>query len=56
MEIIELSNELAQALKGYQWASRAATALKYAQIAAMGCAAASLVAGGVRVVKRLREE
>ena len=43
-------------MRGYQWASRTATVLKYARLAAMGCAAASLVLGGVRIVKLFREE
>jgi len=44
-----------QAFRYYQLASRTAKALRVAHVAAMGCAAASLVVGGVRVVQRLRE-
>jgi len=46
----------AGALKGYKWASRAASALKYAHYAAMGCAAASLVLGGIRIARQFRAE
>ena len=43
------------ALRGFQIASRTVKALRYAQIAAMGCAAASLVLGGVRLVRQYRD-
>ena len=44
------------AFRGYQLASRTARALKYARLAAMGCAAASLALGGLRALRRFREE
>jgi len=53
---MEYLSDIAQALHHYKWATRAMKALKVAQVAAMGCAAASLIVGGVRVIKRFREE
>jgi len=44
------------AFRGYHYAARAAKVLRVAQMAAMGAAAASLVVGGVRIVKRFRGE
>ena len=49
-------NNTMQAFRYYHMASRAAKALRVAQVAAMGCAAASLVVGGARVVQRFREK
>jgi len=42
------------AFRGYQYAARAAKVLRVAHMAAMGAAAASLVVGGVRIVKHFR--
>jgi hypothetical protein len=44
------------ALRGYQLASRTAKVLRVAHMAALGVAAASLVVGGVRVVKQFKGE
>ena len=44
-----------QALKGYRAAAKVAKAFQVAHGVALGCAAASLVLGGVRAVKRMRE-
>jgi len=41
------------ALKTYRTAARAAKAFQIAHGVALGCAAASLVVGGVRAVRRL---
>jgi len=45
----------AQAFRYYHLASKTAKALRVAHMAAMGCAAASLVVGGVRIVQKFRE-
>ena len=47
---------IGQALKGFRVASKAAKALQVAHGIALGCAAASLVIGGVRAVRRMRGE
>ena len=47
---------ITQALKGFQIASKAARALQVAHGVALGCAAASLVAGGVMTILKLRDE
>ena len=44
------------ALRSFQIASQTAKVLRVAQVAAMGVAAASLVVGGVRVVKQFKGE
>ena len=44
------------AFRGYRFASKTAKVLRVAHVAAMGAAAASLVVGGVRIVKRFRGE
>ena len=49
-------NGVTQAFKGYRTAARAAKMLRVAHMAALGCAAASLVLGGVRVFKRFSDE
>ena len=46
---------VSNAIRGYQMASRAAKVLRVAQMAAMGCAVASLALGGVRAIKKFRE-
>ena len=43
-----------QALKYYSRAAKAAKALQVAHGVALGCAAASLVVGGIRAVRKLR--
>jgi hypothetical protein len=45
-----------QALKAFRAASKAAKVLQAAHGVALGCAAASLVVGGVRAAKKLRED
>ena len=49
-------NGVSQAFRGYHAAARAAKVLNIAHKAAMGAAAASLVVGGLRIVKWFREE
>ena len=49
-----MNQSVAKAFKGYQIASKAARVLQIAHGVALGCAAASLVAGGVFTVMRLR--
>ena len=49
-------NDIAQAIKGFRAAAKAARAFRAAHAVALGCAAAALVLGGARVVKRVREE
>jgi len=45
---------MGHALRGYRRAARAAKAFQIAHGVALGCAAASLVAGGIRAVRKLR--
>jgi hypothetical protein len=45
---------LAQAMKGYRRATRAAQVLSWGHTVALGCAAASLLLGGVRIVRATR--
>ena len=52
----EIISGVSSAFKGYQAAARAAKVLNVAHKAALGAAAASLVIGGLRAVKRFREE
>ena len=47
---------IGQALRFSHTATRVAKALRVAHGVALGCAAASLVLGGVRAVKRMRGE
>jgi len=45
---------IGQALKGFRAAARVARVFQAGQVIALGCAAASLVVGGVRAVRRIR--
>ena len=49
-----MNQRVMQAFKGYQIAAKAAKIFNIAHGVALGCAAASLVAGGVFTVMRLR--
>ena len=49
-------HSIGQAFKGFRVAAKAAKALQVAQAVALGCAAASLVVGGMRAVKKMRGE
>ena len=51
-----MSLQVARAFKGYQIAAKAARIFQIAHGAALACAAASLVAGGVFTILRLREK
>ena len=50
------SLNIARAFKGFQYASKAAKAFQIAHGVALGCAAASLAAGGVMTIMRLRKK
>jgi len=47
---------VSRALNGYRAAAKAARAFKIAHGVALGCAAAALAVGGIRAVRRMRED
>ena len=51
-----MNQRVAQAFKGYLALSKVARALSIAHSVALGCAAASLVVGGVFTILKLREK
>ena len=46
---------IGSAIRGFRAAARVARIFQAGQVIALGCAAASLVVGGVRAVRRIRE-
>jgi len=51
-----IQKSIGHALKGYHMASKAAKAFQVAHTVALGYAATALVVGGVKIVKKMREE
>ena len=51
-----MNQNIARAINGFRIASKAAKAFEVANGIALGCAAASLVAGGVVTILQLREK